>query len=195
MPCSVPYENTTHFLYILLDEIINTYFSILNDYEDEIDILEDKVFHRPQKKEVKKIFEIKKTLIYFNKSISANREVITAIEKEYSHAIKKSHIRHFRNLYSDLTQLIDVIGTYRDILTGTLDIYLTSITHNLDIVIKRLTVYATYILVPTLISGIYGMNFRWMPETSWKYGYFFALALMGFSVLMLHFLFKKADWT
>lgn len=187
-------QNMSQFFYRLLDEIINTYFTILDEYEDEIDIIEDKVFHTPEKKFVRKIFDIKKTLIYFHKSLAANREVITAIEKEYSHAIKKSYIRLFRNLYNDITQLIDVVATYRDILTGTLDIYISAMTHNLNIIIKRLTVYASYILVPTLISGIYGMNFRWMPEIYWKYGYFFALGLMVLSIAMIYVSFKKVDW-
>lgn len=187
-------QDTSYFLYRLLDEIINTYFSIMDKVEDDIDYLEDKVFHNPEHRAVKDIFEIKKTLIYFHKAFAAGREVIVEIEKEYIHRIKKKYVRQFRNLYNDLTQLIDMEGTYRDVITGILDLYLSSISNNLNVIMKKLTAYASLILVPTLISGIYGMNFRWMPELYWQYGYFFALGLMLLSVTLLYIFFKRKEW-
>jgi len=102
-------------------------------------------------------------------------------------------------LYNDVTQLIDMEGTYRDILTGTLDIYLSSISNNLNQVMKTLTIVASFVLIPTLISGIYGMNFSKaspynMPELYWQYGYFFALGLMLFSIIFTYIFFRKKGW-
>jgi len=187
-------QNTSYFLYRLLDEITNTYFKIIDRIDDDIDYLENKVFHNPEKRTVKDIFETKKTLIYFHKAFTADREVVVQIEKEYVHTIKKKYVRQFRNLYNDLTQLIDMEGTYRDIITGILDLYLSSISNNLTTIMKKLTAYGSLILVPTLITGIYGMNFRMMPELYWKYGYLFALGLMVVSVFLLWIFFRRKNW-
>jgi magnesium transporter len=191
-------NGVSFFTYRVIDEVLNTYFSILDTLEEKIDKIEDKVIGKPDKITVQQIFSVKKTLIFFHRSLTANREVITSIEKEYVANIDKKNIKRFRALYNDVTQLIDMEGTYRDILTGTLDIYLSSVSNNLNQIMKTLTIGATFILVPTLISGIYGMNFANsqfnMPELYWKYGYFFALGLMVFSILGIYLFFKKKKW-
>jgi len=102
-------------------------------------------------------------------------------------------------LYDDVTQLIDTEGTYRDILTGTLDIYLTSVSNDLNKVMKTLTIVASFVLIPTLITGVYGMNFNVnspfnMPELTWQYGYFFALGLMALSIILTYVFFKRKGW-
>jgi len=192
-------KGISFFTYRLLDEVLNTYFLILDKLEEKIDIIEDHVFEKPDKTAVRSIFTMKKTLIYFHKALTANREVISSIEKEYVANIDKKNIKRFRALYNDVTQLIDTEATYRDILTGTLEIYLSSVSNNLNQVVKTLTIVASFVLVPTLISGIYGMNFSTnspynMPELYWKYGYFFALGLMFFSITIMYIYFKKKDW-
>ena len=191
-------KGTSFFLYRLLDEILNSYFLILSTIEEKIDRIEDEVFEKPSRQTVQQIFAIKKTLIFFHKALTANREVITSIEKEYVKEIDKKNIKRFRSLYNDITQLIDTEGTYRDIMTGTLEIYLSSVSNNLNQVMKTLTIVASFILLPTLIAGIYGMNFHFMPEINTqfgqKYGYYFALFLMGFSILLMYLYFRRKGW-
>ncbi len=192
-------KSMSFFTYRLLDEIFNAYFSILDTLENKIEKIEDAVVERPGKVAIQHIFEIKKTLIYFQKALSANREVVVSIEKEYVGNIDKKNIKRFRTLYNDVTQLIDMVTTYRDILTGTLDTYLTSVSNNLNQTIKTLTIGASFILIPTLIASIYGMNFDtnsiWnMPELAWKYGYFFALGLMVFSIILTFMYFRRKGW-
>ena len=187
------------FVYRLLDEVLETYFYIMDTLEEKIDKIEDRVVSEPDKVSVKNIFSVKKTLIFFHKALTANREVIASIEKEYVAHIDKKNVKRFRTLYDDVTQLIDTEGTYRDILTGTLDIYLTSVSNNLNQVMKTLTIVASFVLIPTLISGIYGMNFNInspfnMPELAWKYGYFFALGLMALSITLTYIFFKRKGW-
>ena len=133
------------------------------------------------------------------KALAANREVISSIEKEYVSNIDKKNIKRFRTLYNDVTQLIDTEGTYRDILTGILDVYLSSVSNNLNKVMKTLTIGASFILIPTLIASIYGMNFNTaspynMPELLWNYGYFFALGSMVLSVSITYIFFKRKGW-
>lgn len=187
-------KGIVNFAYRLLDEIINAYFIILDRMDDKIDKIEDKLMGTPKRHLVEQIFTSKKTLIYFYRGLRANREVLTSIVKEYALQIQKSDIKPFKTLYYDTVQLVDTVGTYRDILTGMLDIYLSSVSNNLNIVMKKITSWAALILVPTLISGIYGMNFKFMPELNWKYGYFFALGLMVVSVMAMLIYFKKNDW-
>lgn len=192
-------KGISFFTYKILDEVLDTYFSILDHLEEKIDYIEDKVVEKPDKLTVEHIFSVKKALIFFHRSLTANREVISAIEKEYVVNIDKKNIKRFRALYNDVTQLIEMVGTYRDILTGTLDIYLSSVSNNLNQVMKTLTIVASFVLIPTLISGIYGMNFvnnspYNMPELFWKYGYFFALGLMLISILLTYVFFRRKGW-
>jgi len=195
-----PYDKgISFFTYRIIDEVLDAYFLIFDTLEDKMDVIEDKVIEKPDKTTVKSIFIIKKTLIYFHKALTANREVISAIEKEYVANIDKKNIKRFRALYNDVTQLIDTEGTYRDILTGTLEVYLSSVSNNLGQVMKTLTVISAFVLIPTLISGIYGMNFNNaslynMPELYWKYGYFFALGLMLISMIVAYVFFRKKGW-
>lgn len=188
-----------YFTYSLIDEMLSEYFATIDRIEEAIDEIEEEVVQRPGKSTIEKIFAIKKTLIFFHRALTANREVISSIEKEYITQIDKKNIKRFRNLYNDAIQLIDTETTYRDILTGTLDIYLSSVSNNLNQVLKTLTVITSFVLVPTLIAGIYGMNFTNesplnMPELHWKYGYFFALGLMVLSTAGMYWFFKRKKW-
>lgn len=188
--CAGPHK----FLYTILDHIIDDYFKVMDEVEEKINHIENRVFANPEKKTIREIFSLKKTLIYFHKSLNANREVISSIERELLNSIPKSELKRFRNLHNDLTELIDLESIYMDIMTGALDIYLTSVSNNLNEVMKKITAMGSFILIPTLISGIYGMNFRYMPEILWKYGYFFALGLMALSVVALYTYFKRKKW-
>ncbi|MFH0867931.1 MAG: CorA family divalent cation transporter, partial [Candidatus Woesearchaeota archaeon] len=191
-------KGISYFTYRLLDEILNAYFSILDTLEEKIDKIEDKVIEKPDKATVGNIFSVKKTLIFFHRALAANREVITSIEKEYVANIDKKNVKRFRALYNDVTQLIEMEGTYRDILTGTLDVYLSSVSNNLNHVIKTLTIGASFVLIPTLIASIYGMNFEFMPEIhtalGQRFGYYFALVLMALSIIISYAFFKKKGW-
>ena len=187
-------RGSSYFLYRLLDEILNTYFFVLDDVEARIDKIEDNVVKTPGIGIVEDIFETKKTLIYFTKTITANREVIASIGREYLPDIDKKIAKQFITLYNDTVQLVDMSSTYRDILTGTLDTYLSSVSNNLNQVMKTLTVGASFVLMPTLIASIYGMNFKGMPELYWTYGYFFALGLMVFSIFAMWLFFKRKKW-
>ena len=134
------------------------------------------------------------TLIIKSHSVTRNRDVISSIDKEFAEKIDQSQIKNFRYVYDDIVQLIDMVATYRDILTGSLDIYVSSVSNNLNTIIKRMTAFASIILVPTFITGLYGMNFKFMPEIGWKYGYMFAWGTILFSIVFLIIYFKKKDW-
>ena len=189
-------KDITFTMYMILSEVVNHFFNVTDVLEERIDKIEDSVFKTHGQRTVREIFSMKKTLIYFHKSLTGNREVIASIEKKLIKELKGPNVKKIRYLYSDVIQLIDMIATYRDILTGTLDIHLTSVSNNLNDVMKRLTVITAFVIIPTLISGIYGMNFKYVPEIhKWGvYGYPFALSLMVFSVILLYIYFRRKQW-
>lgn len=192
-------KGAPYFVYRLLDALVSDYFNILDELGEKINIIENKVLHNVKESIVKNIFLIKRIFIFFHKSLIANRDVISAIEKHYLKEFKEQDMRHFRDLYSDTTQLIDLVSNYREILTSILEMYLSSINNALNKTVKTLTALSAFVLIPTLIAGIYGMNFANnsifnMPELYWKYGYFFSIGLMILSVLLTYLIFKKKDW-
>ncbi|MBU2561592.1 MAG: magnesium/cobalt transporter CorA [Nanoarchaeota archaeon] len=187
------FDSHTKFVRVMLEKIVDDYFNLLETYQDTADRIESTIFHNPQGKAIEDVFKLKKSLLLFHKSLLANREVITAIEKEYVTKLSRKELYEFRDIYNDLVQLIDVEETLRDILTGVIDIYMTSISNSLNQTIKRLTVVAAYVMIPTLIASIYGMNFRFMPEVPWKWGYPFSLCMMVISIVVMYLYFKKTN--
>src|SRR3989344_1262064 len=190
-------KGPTYILFRLFDEILNTYNTIIEDIDEKLEKIEDGIYGEKKFKEKKlmvEMYELKKILIYFQKGLSANREVIASIEKEYGEFLNKKDLSKFRLLYSDLTRLIELTSTYRDILTTSLEVHLSTISNNLNVTMKQLSAWAALILVPSLIAGIYGMNFEYIPKASMKYGFFIALGIMAASMIVLYFYFKRKDW-
>ncbi|MGM5488706.1 MAG: magnesium/cobalt transporter CorA, partial [Nanobdellota archaeon] len=184
----------SYLCYWLIDDILSSFFSFMDLLEDKINKAEEQIHEAPDKQILRDLFNYKKVLIYFHKALTANREVISSIEKRYLKHFPEKELHCFRYTYNDVVELLDMESTYRDILTGATDMYLTSVSNNLNIIIKKMTAMGSFILIPTLISGIYGMNFQFMPELDWRYGYFFALGLMGISVILLYLYFRKKEW-
>ncbi len=176
----------------IVERLVRSFFAKLDTVEERIDKVEDQVFSNPETATVKKVFSLKRTLIYFHKALSADRDVLVALHKEGG--VLEDVSQHLMQQYYDVVQLLDVVATYRDILTGTLDIYLSTVSNNMNAVMKKMAAYGTLVLVPTFITGLYGMNFRFLPEVEWKYGYLFAWGLIVFSVAALWFYFRRKEW-
>lgn len=192
-------KSPSNFIYNIANEIITELFSITDRLGEQIDILEDEAIKKVERGLIARIFAIKRQILLLHKTIIANREVITGIEKGYCAIIPASEAGDFRFLYNDLFQLMDMADTYRDIATGIIEIYLSTISNMLNNTIKKMTAWGSLILIPTLIASIYGMNFQRvselnMPELYWAYGYPFALGLMIASMLLLYTYFKMKRW-
>jgi magnesium transporter len=189
-------KGTSELLYRIIEEILREFFTHLDTIEEQINKIEDIVFLNPDAKSVKKIFSLKRTLIYFYKSLAANRDILVTLQKEMivGKHIKDRVQRRMSALYYDTVQLIEVVATHRDILTGALEIYLSATSNNLNNVMKKITAYGSLIMVPTFITGLYGMNFQFFPELGWRFGYVFAWSLMVLSVVVLTIYFKRKNW-
>jgi magnesium transporter len=180
--------------YSLMDAIVDNYFIILEKLGDKIEFLEEKLIATPGSETLKIIHDLKREMIFLRKSVWPLREVLGALERGDSSLVQDSTRIYLRDIYDHTIQVIDTIETFRDMLSGMLDIYLSSVSNRLNAVMKVLTIIATIFMPLTFLAGIYGMNFEFMPELGWRWGYpLIWMVMLGIGIFML-FYFKKKKW-
>ncbi|MFH1439168.1 MAG: magnesium/cobalt transporter CorA [Candidatus Woesearchaeota archaeon] len=180
------------FVHLILSKIVKNFDASLDKMEDFIDIVETDVLKKIEKDYTEIVFPLKRTLIYFRKALKYNTEVLKLLRQ--GEIFKKKDLELYEDLYEDARQLIDEEAISRERLTEIVNTHLNTMSTDLNRVMKSFTVIATLILLPTLITGLYGMNFEFMPELHWKYGYLFALGIMVFSITAMLLFFKKKKW-
>lgn len=181
-------------LYIFLDQVLDDFFQIMDDVDEQINLIEDEIVLNPNKSAIQRIFALKKELIFFHKAFSANREVLILMSK-VSPEFTKSDVERFQELYDRSIQLIDLEGIYRDILTNNLDLYLSSVSNNMNKTVRRLTFITTIFMPLTLLAGIGGMS-EWSMMTgpnNWKIAYPLFLVAMVIIGIANYFILKKAE--
>jgi magnesium transporter len=180
--------------YALIDSIVDHYFVVLEKLGEKVEFIEEELVREPDRRTLKEIHILKREMIYLRKSVWPLREVSSRLERAESALIKKSTGIFLRDVYDHSIQVIDTVETYRDMLSGMLDMYLSSVSNRMNEIMKVLTIIATIFIPLTFIAGVYGMNFRFMPELGWRWGYFAVLALMvGIGIFML-FYFRRKKW-
>ena len=186
--------------YALLDAIVDSYFSILEKMGEKIETLEEELVAEATEKTLQEIHRLKRELIILRRSVWPLREVISGLQRTESALIKESTSLYLRDIYDHTIQIIDTIESFRDMVSGMVDLYLSSISNKMNSVMKVLTIIATIFIPLTFIAGIYGMNFNAekspfnMPELDWYWGYPVALlAMVVVAVIMLIF-FRKKKW-
>ena len=180
--------------YALLDAIVDSYFVILEKIGDSIEELEGDLISQPDAKTLQSIHNLKREMIFLRRSIWPLREVTSAMSRNESILIKKSTEIFLRDVYDHTIQVIDTIEAYRDMISGMLDTYLSSISNRMNEVMKVLTIFAAIFIPLTFIAGIYGMNFTFMPELGWRWGYFMVLAIMAAVVITMIVYFRRKKW-
>lgn len=180
--------------YSLIDLIIDNYFVVLERFGEASEYLEEEVVKRPNPATLQDIHRFKFDMIMLRKSVWPLREVIARLERRESDLIQEATTIYFKDVYDHTIVAIDNIETYRDILSGMLDIYLSSISNRLNEVMKVLTVIATIFMPLTFLAGVWGMNFKHMPELEWIWGYPAALGLMLTIALSMVIIFHKKKW-
>jgi len=180
--------------YSLIDAVVDHYFFILEKLGDEIENLEDELMREPTPKTMNKINKFKRELIYLRKSVWPLREVISGLQRSETKLIAKTTGIFLRDVYDHTIQIIDTIETFRDIVSGMLDTYLSSISNRMNEVMKVLTIIATIFIPLTFIAGVYGMNFERMPELHWPFGYLFVWAVMITMGVLMVVYFKRKKW-
>jgi len=180
--------------YSMIDAVVDSYFMILEKLGERIETLEEELISDPGTETLHEIHYIKREMIFLRKAVWPLREVIGMMMRGESPLIHDSMKIYLRDVYDHTIQVIDTIETLRDMVAGMLDIYLSSVSNRLNAVMKVLTIIATIFIPLTFIVGVYGMNFKYMPELEWRFGYpLIWLVMIAISISML-LLFRRKKW-
>lgn len=180
--------------YALLDAVVDGYFQILEKIGDQIETLETELMNHPRPEILRRIHRLKREMILLRKAVWPLREVIGGLERSESGLIQPGSRIFLRDVYDHTIQIIDTVETFRDMLAGMLDTYLSVINNRMNEIMKVLTVITTLFIPLSFIAGIYGMNFKNMPELEWDFGYFGVLFFMLLVSIGMLFYFRKKDW-
>jgi magnesium transporter len=180
--------------YALLDALVDSYFLVLEQIGEEIETIEDRLVTDPRPDTLQTIHDLKRDTVFLRKSVWPLREVASSLERGETSLIGEEILIYLRDVYSHTIQVMDTVETFRDMISGMLDIYLSSISNRMNEVMKVLTIIATIFIPLTLIAGIYGMNFQYMPELSSRWGYPAVwLVMLAVAAVMLIY-FRRKKW-
>ncbi len=180
--------------YSLLDAVVDNYFIVLEKLGDRIELLEAELLENLTQKTVRKIYQVKRDLIFLHNAIWPLREVVSSLGKHESALVRESTVPYLRDVYDHVIHVVDSVGIYREMLSGMLDLYLSSVSNRLNEIMKVLTIIATIFMPLTFLAGLYGMNFKNMPELEWHYGYPLLLCFMAGVAAFMIFYFKRKKW-
>jgi len=180
--------------YALLDAIVDNYFVILERFGEKIESMEEEVMDNPTERTVQQIHSLKGDMISLRKSIWPLRELINGMQKSDSSLINETTDIYLRDVYDHTIQIIDTIESFRDMVSGMLDIYLSSLSNKMNAVMKVLTIIATLFIPLTFVAGIYGMNFKYMPELEWRWSYPIVWFIMIAVAVVMLLYFRRKKW-
>ena len=180
--------------YSLIDSIVDNYFVILEQLGEKIEDTEQELANNLTEKALQTIRTLKKEMIFLRKSVWPLREMVSSLERSESSLLQESTGIYLRDVYDHIIQIIDTVDSYREMLSGMLDVYLSITSNKTNEVMKILTIFAAIFIPLTFVASIYGTNFRYMPEIEWKWGYlafWFVLIIIGISMVVY---IKKKKW-
>jgi len=180
--------------YALIDAIVDNYFLVLEKIGERVEVLEEDLVTNPDQETLHEMHVLKREMIYVRRSVWPLREVISGLERAESPLIKQTTGIFLRDVYDHTIQVIDTVETYRDMLSGMLDIYLSSVSNRMNQVMKVLTIIATIFIPLTFLAGVYGMNFKFMPELEWRWGYFVIVGIMLAIGITMVVIFRRKKW-
>ncbi len=186
--------------YSLIDTVVDNYFVTLENTGEVVETLEEELVLNPGPEVLREVYKLKHALIFLRKSVWPLREVVSALARTESVLVQEATKLYLRDVYDHTIQVIDIIETFRDMASGMLDMYLSSLSNRMNEVMKVLTIIATIFIPLTFIAGLYGMNFSpdaspWnMPELRWRFGYPAALLVMALTAAGLLYFFRRKRW-
>ena len=187
-------SGTDYLAYALIDTVVDHYFKVFEDIGEKIEALQEEVLENPSPEVLQAIQNLKREMIFIRKSIWPLREIISGLLRSESTMIKEDILPYLRDVYDHTIQVIDTAETFRDMLSGILDIYLSSVSNKMNEVMKVLTIMATIFIPLTFIAGIYGMNFEFMPELKWRWSYPLLWIVLITIFIAMIFWFKRKKW-
>jgi len=187
-------KGVDYLAYALMDCIVDHYYIALEYLGEKIEVLEDELMLDPGPNVLKEIHTLKTEMLFMRKAIWPLREIINKLARGDSPLFNHDTLIYLRDVYDHIIQVIDTIEMYRDMVTGMFDIYISSVSYKLNEVMKILTIISTIFIPLTFIVGLYGMNFKYMPELEWEWGYPAVLLLMAIIGRFMIVYFKKKNW-
>lgn len=181
-------------LHTLIDREIDNYTPVISSFDSELENLENLAIENPTPELLKKLFEIKRQLLRIRKVAYPEREVISLLAKRDHDFISDKAVAYFRDIYDHVIRVNDQIDNYREIISSILEVHLSVTSNRLNEIMKVLTIITTILMPITAIAGIYGMNFRYMPELEYRYGYFIAVGIMFLISITVLIFIKKKKW-
>ena len=188
-----PDDMTADILQVLIDDIVDGYLPVLDSIEDEVDAISDSII-AGEKGRMNDLLRQKRRLLEMRRRVTPMRDVINGLLRRDLDLIPDKTRPYFQDIYDHCSRALDSIDLQRDTLTSLLDVHLSVVSNNLNEVMKKMTVIATVLMSAALIAGIYGMNFKDMPELSWPLGYPYAILLMILSSIGILLLFRWKKW-
>ncbi|MDT0678077.1 magnesium/cobalt transporter CorA [Autumnicola musiva] len=184
-----------YLMFALLDAIIDNYFAVIDDISDKIETFESQLFIDNSADDlVQEIQELKRTILRIRRAVFPLREVVGRLQKMDNDIIEEQTVNYIRDLYDHIIQISENIDIYREMIWSLMDMYMTTISNKMNEVMKVLTIMASIFIPLTFIAGVYGMNFEYMPELEWKYGYFAIWGIMIIVFLGMLYYFKRKKW-
>lgn len=180
--------------YALIDSVVDHYFIVLDVFGEKIESIEEDLLNEPPPDTLEYIHSLKRDIIFFRKQIWPLREIINQMIKSQSDIVQDSTVLFLNDVYDHIIQVMDTIESYRDILSGMMDLYLSTMSNRMNEIMKLLTIMATIFIPLTFIAGIYGMNFKYMPELEWHWGYLSVWGIMIVIVCVMLVFFRKKRW-
>jgi magnesium transporter len=187
-------KKADYLLYRLIDIIVDSYYTILDNIGEQVEEAEEDVVRNPSTRTFHKIQSIKKELIYLRKAVYPLRDAIGRVIKNEYGFVEEENIRFFSDIYDHVIHLIDSLETYKDLTSSLMDIHINTMNTRMNEVMRLLTVISTIFIPLTFIVGVYGMNFDFMPELRWKWGYFAVWGVMITMVAAMLKFFKYKKW-
>ncbi len=182
-----------YLLYRIIDTIVDSYYSVLENIGRKVEDIEESISNNPSVEDFQQIQKLRKEFIYLRKVVYPLREALNKVIKNEDEFIEDRNIKYFSDVYDHVIHLIDSLDTYKDLTSTLMDLYMNTINYKMNEVMKLLTVITTIFIPLTFIAGVYGMNFKNMPELEWHNGYFGVLGVMGviFVLMIIYFKYKK----
>jgi len=183
-----------YLLYEIVDLMVDAHFPLLEKIEECVDDLQDEIFKDAHPAHLDELLHLKRDVNVLRRQSLPQRELLNLISRGDSPFVQKQHLIYFRDLYDHMFRISETIDSERDMMSGTMEAYLSVIANRTNEIMRVLTVLSTIMLPLTLIAGIYGMNFEYMPELHWLHGYPFALGLMAGTTIVMLMWFRRKGW-
>ena len=182
------------FLYSLLNQITISYSRIMLNLDDEIDRLEEVLLQHQDKNITTEILQLRKTLVYFHKALVSNKDVLSILKRKYLPITTQDDREHIEDLYYDTLQLIDMETTYRELLVSMMDMGISLENIRMNQIMKILTMITALFAIPMWITGIYGMNFEYMPLLNNPFGFWIIFGITIMSIIFVLYIFSIEKW-